>query len=139
MLDPIDSFTGRYEFLSNFFMQGLPLLSIEHHYQAAKTDSPRWAQAILSAPSPREAKKLGRRCPMRPTWEEEKVMVMRTLLRVKFMPGTPLARRLKRTRSRYLIEGNWWGDTFWGVCRGEGQNMLGLMLMDVRSELKAHD
>lgn len=34
-----------------------------------------------------------------------------------------------------LIEGNDWGDAFWGVCGGYGQNWLGVLLMLVRSEL----
>lgn len=30
-------------------------------------------------------------------------------------------------------EGNTWGDTFWGICGGQGSNMLGQLLMDVRA------
>ena len=45
--------------------------------------------------------------------------------------------RLLDTGDRELIEGNTWGDRFWGVCRGEGENKLGRILMRVRDELRA--
>jgi hypothetical protein len=35
-----------------------------------------------------------------------------------------------------LIEGNTWGDTFWGVCNGVGENNLGKTLMNVREILR---
>ena len=40
------------------------------------------------------------------------------------------------TRDRVLIEGNDWGDTFWGMTDGEGENHLGKILMRVRAELR---
>lgn len=40
------------------------------------------------------------------------------------------------TRDRMLIEGNDWGDTFWGMVDGEGENNLGKILMRVREEIK---
>jgi hypothetical protein len=39
------------------------------------------------------------------------------------------------TGDEELIEGNFWGDVFWGVCNGVGKNHLGKILMEVRSEL----
>ena len=35
-----------------------------------------------------------------------------------------------------LIEGNEWSDTFWGVCRGQGENWLGKILMKTRDNLR---
>jgi predicted NAD-dependent protein-ADP-ribosyltransferase YbiA (DUF1768 family) len=35
-----------------------------------------------------------------------------------------------------LIEGNTWGDKFWGQVKGEGANYLGRLLMKVREELQ---
>lgn len=122
-----------YAFLSNFYWHGN--WTVEHQYQAAKTDDPAWAAAILNAPTPGAAKKLGRKAPMRPTWEQEKVAVMLALLRMKFL-RPELAQKLLDTGDATLVEGNWWGDTFWGVCRGQGQNHLGRLLMQVRSELR---
>ena len=47
-----------------------------------------------------------------------------------------LALRLVETGTEELVEGNDWGDTYWGVCKGTGKNMLGKILMEVREELK---
>ena len=38
----------------------------------------------------------------------------------------------KPNKGKILIEGNWWKDTYWGVCDGKGQNKLGELLMKVR-------
>jgi ribA/ribD-fused uncharacterized protein len=124
---------GDHSFLSNFYRHGN--WTVEHHYQAAKTDDPVWAASILTAPTPLQAKRLGRKAPMRPTWEEEKVAVMLALLRVKFL-WPDLAQKLIDTGDAYLVEGNTWGDHFWGVCNGKGQNHLGHLLMQVREELR---
>jgi predicted NAD-dependent protein-ADP-ribosyltransferase YbiA (DUF1768 family) len=42
---------------------------------------------------------------------------------------------LKATGDEELVEGNWWNDTFWGVCNGVGENNLGKLLMKIRAEL----
>ena len=56
---------------------------------------------------------------------------MRQLLMTKFAwPGEQDL--LLKTGTAELIEGNWWGDTFWGVFNGAGQNHLGRLLMEVR-------
>lgn len=129
----IDKFEGDFAFLSNFDKHDG--WTVEHYYQAAKTDDPEWVAKILLAPTPAKAKKLGRQAPLRKTWENEKVVVMLSLLRLKFRK-TALAKKLLATGNAELIEGNWWGDTFWGVCKGQGKNMLGKLLMQVRAELR---
>lgn len=60
---------------------------------------------------------------------------MRALLMVKFAPATELAERLLATGDAQLVEGNTWGDTFWGVCDGVGENHLGRLHMWIRSML----
>lgn len=139
MTDRIDYFgtgqdAGDYSFLSNFYEHDG--WTVEHHYQAAKTDDPDWRHRILEAPTPGAAKKLGRRAPIRSAWDDEKVSVMFSLLRRKFSSGTELAQRLLDTGDAELIEGNWWGDTYWGKSKGIGQNWLGKLLMQIRSELR---
>ena len=47
-----------------------------------------------------------------------------------------LKEMLLLTGDQEIIEENYWGDTFWGVCRGKGQNHLGKILMKVRDELR---
>jgi hypothetical protein len=94
-----------------------------------------WKAAITDAPTPGESKKLGRRCPVREDWEEIKLSVMEELVRSKFS-NPKLSQKLLETNDKLLVEGNTWGDTFWGVCNGRGENHLGKILMKVRSELK---
>lgn len=143
-LPPIDSFSGEYRFLSNFYVFPLwiPDVSlwaptVEHGYQAGKTLDPDLRRRILVSGSPSLAKRLGRAVPLRNDWEQIKEAVMLDLLRRKFW--TPVfADRLLGTGNRLLAEGNTWGDTYWGVCGGLGHNRLGVLLMRVRDELAAH-
>ena len=44
--------------------------------------------------------------------------------------------KLLDTGDTELIEGNNWHDTFWGVCKGKGQNNLGKILMEVRKDIR---
>jgi len=35
-----------------------------------------------------------------------------------------------------IVEDNYWGDIYWGVCRGVGQNKLGKMLEKIKEEIE---
>lgn len=136
----IEFFTGEYRFLSNFFyptamveMDGLMYPSVEHAYQAAKTLNEALRLRFTNGTAA-EAKKMGRTLPKRPEFEALKVEIMYSLL-VKKFEGTDLEARLLATGDAELVEGNSWGDTFWGVCNGVGQNMLGRLLMQVRGRI----
>lgn len=56
---------------------------------------------------------------------------MRELLKQKFAKE-PFRTWLLNTGNEQLVEGNTWGDTFWGVCNGKGKNYLGALLMEIR-------
>jgi ribA/ribD-fused uncharacterized protein len=133
----IDSFSGPWGFLSNFapcevLLDGVAYPSVEHAYQAAKTlKLEQREKFLLNGVTPAMAKRMGRGVKLRPDWEEVKVGIMRDLLMQKFRP-TILRRKLLSTFQAELIEGNRWGDTFWGVCNGVGENWLGKLLMEVR-------
>ena len=136
----ISEFSGKYHFLSNFsqaevWLDGESYPSTEHAYQAAKTLDPQWREKIRSADTPNLAKRLGRKAPVRENWDEIKLDIMYELVRQKFCQHSALSRKLMDTEGIELIEGNWWGDKFWGVCGGEGENNLGKILMRVREEL----
>jgi ribA/ribD-fused uncharacterized protein len=137
-LDRIKEFQGDHRFLSNFYVPPGEKLSLEHVYQALKTNDKTWQELIMAAPSPGEAKRLGYQAPMRPDWEEIKVHVMHSLVYAKFATNDDLKKLLLNTGDAFLEEGNNWGDTFWGVDMktGEGLNMLGDILMSVRNEIK---
>jgi len=135
----INSFNGKYRFLSNFQaakvkLDGVTYDSVEHAYQAAKTldkDERKKFQGITAG----ESKRLGRSIVLRKDWESVKINIMRDLLKQKFSEHT-LKTDLLDTGDAVLIEGNNWNDTFWGVCRGVGHNWLGRLLMELRDELR---
>jgi len=134
----ISSFSGEYRWLSNFWpVPGWSIApTVEHRYQAAKTGISSEKEAIWLAPTPGKAKRLGSKVILSAGWESWKLSVMEQLLRAKFEePG--LRAKLLATGDEELVEGNNWGDTFWGVCNGEGENHLGKLLMKIRDELVA--
>jgi ribA/ribD-fused uncharacterized protein len=135
----IRSFSGAYEFLSNFYyvaiqFEGEWYLSVENAYQAAKSLVPAQRERFREV-GPGGAKRLGRQVTLRPDWEEVKEEVMLELLRKKFAYNG-LRLQLLETGNAQLIEDNTWGDTYWGVCGGKGRNRLGVLLMQVREELR---
>jgi ribA/ribD-fused uncharacterized protein len=136
----IAGFFGEHRWLSNFWPApvrwGVLCPTVEHAYQAAKSATPEGRAYIAASPTPAVAKRRGRLVTKRPDWGEVRVRVMHHLLRQKFVRGSVLATRLLETGDTQLVEANDWGDRFWGVCEGRGQNMLGRLLMTVREELK---
>jgi hypothetical protein len=137
----IDKFVGEHAFLSNFYDS--PVIfdektysTVEHAYQAAKTLDSSERNAIRTARTAGVAKRLGRKATIRQGWENMKVGVMLDLLREKFS-NPELRQQLLDTGDSELVEGNTWGDKFWGVDAktGHGKNMLGKLLMQVRMEL----
>ena len=139
MTPPITEFSGEYRWLSNFWMapieiQGWRFPSSEHAYQAAKSlDQNDWLAISLLTSG--QAKRFGRTIKIRADWEEIKVDAMRSILTAKFLQNPDLRARLIATGDAELIEGNHWGDTFWGVCKGQGKNILGKLLMELRQSL----
>ena len=133
-----------YTFLSNFYpctvkFMGVKFPSAEHAYQACRCSKEPDFAAILSASTPAEAKRVGRQVKARGgevgNWEETKTYIMYEIVRAKFFGNPQLAEKLLATEDQDLVEGNWWGDTFWGVCKGQGTNILGTILMIIRREL----
>lgn len=132
----IDSFRGEYRFLSNFYgcllaYNGHKYMSAEHAYQAMKAVNESDRCMIQRASSPGAAKRLGQTVKLKEDWEKIKMGHMLGILIAKFeIPS--LRDALLATDDAELIEGNTWGDTFWGVCNGVGENNLGKLLMRVR-------
>lgn len=110
-------------------------LTAEHAYQAAKTLDLIQKQKILQCSSAGKAKRLGKNVLLRSDWEKIKLGVMREILKSKFKPGSALCSMLISTRPHILVEGNHWGDKYWGVYRGQGLNRLGHLLMEIRDSL----
>jgi len=138
-MDTINSFSGHNRFLSSFYpaiviVDSISYCTVEHGYQASKNLSVEYRKTIRDATTPGEAKRLGQKVSLRADWDDIKIDRMYTLVKQKFsLPG--LKESLIATGDAELIEGNWWGDTFWGICKGVGRNELGKILMKVRWEL----
>jgi ribA/ribD-fused uncharacterized protein len=137
----IEHFNGEYGFLSNFYTaevvyEGIEYKSVEHAYQAAKSLDPAERNEVAMASTAGIAKKLGKHVTKRDDWDEIKLAVMFDLVMQKFKNHADLREKLIATGDQELVEGNWWGDRFWGVCKGTGENHLGKILMRVREEVK---
>lgn len=135
---PITSFTGKHGFLSNFYASpieqgGETYPTAEHFFQAMKTEDLEWRDRIRKAANPSEAKKLGRKVPLRPDWNQYRLHYMSLAITRKFAPGSVLLESLLATGDALLVEGNTWGDEYWGVCAGRGENHLGKLLMEWRN------
>ena len=94
MITRIDSFSGQYRFLSNFFpanftWRGLAWTSSECAYQAAKSLNPNdWLQAQSMTPG--QAKRFGKTVTMRPDWEQIKFCIMAEICKEKFTQNPEL-------------------------------------------------
>lgn len=137
----IIEFRGETRWLSNFAeaeveWEGRKYPTTEHAYQAAKTTIEEEIEWVRTAPTPGKARRRGQKVTMRPDWDDIKISVMKNLLEQKFQ--IPEYRDLLlETGGHHLMEGNTWGDCFWGVDlkTGMGTNHLGRLLMDVRDKL----
>lgn len=133
----IANFTGTYSFLSNFHphpmvVGGVEYPTLEHAFQAAKTDDIEDKRRIAALKTPGAAKKAGKKVRLVDNWNETRVGVMEGLLRHKFQ-DPEMKERLAGTAPEELVEGNTWRDTFWGQCPvGKGHNHLGKLLMKIR-------
>jgi ribA/ribD-fused uncharacterized protein len=149
----INKFKGEFHWLSNFYpvpvvLDGMTFESVEHAYVAAKTLDQQAREKIRRLPNAAAAKKLGRRIgrtiQLRPAWNDNfRTEVMRGLLKQKFQ-SLPLRQKLIDTGDEILIEGNHWHDNWFGCCRcskcgGQGRNILGVLLMEIRAECRSQD
>jgi ribA/ribD-fused uncharacterized protein len=133
-------FKDEFRWLSNFWpcrviFEGLEFDSVEAAYVAAKTKDINLRKAVQKLRTSGECKRFGRSIDLRHDWNDVRIDIMTNLIRQKFALGSELAAKLISTNSAEIIEGNSWNDTFWGVCRGKGENNLGKIIMMVRDEL----
>lgn len=144
----INGFLGPYTFLSNFYpaqvaLDGIIYPTVEHAYQASKTNVPSERAHVLASADARIAKRRGRHVTMSDGWERTKVGLMLILLQRKFQ-DSDLKAKLLATGDADLVEGNNWHDNFWGdcrckvrpLCKAPGENWLGRLLMQVRAGLR---
>lgn len=122
-------------------IEGKDYPTSEHYYQAQKfaTTDPAYAEKIRNAPNPKAAAELGRakREPaMRADWDQVKDDVMRKVVRQKFTVHESCRKTLFETGDEELIEDSP-VDWYWGCgADGTGKNMLGVILGEIRAELR---
>lgn len=137
-MNVINSFDGEYDFLSNFYecpilWKGNLYRNSESIYQSYKTlDN---VPFDFTKTTGSQAKKISKKLNVRPDWNKIKFDLMYEICQEKFNQNTDIAQKLMNTGDAILIEGNYWGDTYWGKCNGVGQNNLGKILMKIREEL----
>ncbi|KAK3914321.1 Retrovirus-related Pol polyprotein from transposon 412 [Frankliniella fusca] len=78
--------------------------SVEHTFQAAKADSLEEKDWIHGAPTPEDAKRLGKLVPLEDNWDDVKVQVMLKCLTSKFAEGTRERDLLAKTKNAELVE-----------------------------------
>ena len=135
----INAFRKEYFFLSNFYKcnvtyNGITFNSSEAAFQAQKCPARAREFSKLDAS---DAKAMGRHVTLRRDWESVKDNIMYEIVKAKFTQNETLKEKLLATGDSELVEGNDWNDKYWGVCNGVGKNMLGKILMRVRTELKS--
>lgn len=73
-----------------------------------------------------------------PNWNNIKVSIMKDILIAKASQHEYVYKKLMETGDRTLIE-NSWRDDFWGIGpKGDGQNQLGKLWMEIRENFKSH-
>ncbi|HAW30493.1 NADAR family protein [Gimesia maris] len=110
----------------------------EHYFQAQKFAEVQHREAIRKEPSPMQAARMGRdrKRPLRKDWESVKVAVMRTAVLSKFTQYEELRMLLLSTGERKIVE-HTTNDSYWGDGGdNSGKNMLGRILMEIRSQLR---
>jgi ribA/ribD-fused uncharacterized protein len=114
--------------------------TVEHFFQAMKTTDPAERERIRTAPTPGQAKRLGRKVQLRPDWQQAKLALMEFALRQKF--SRPEWAATLRDFEGEIVEWNTWHDNIWGKCtcprcQSQGENQLGRLLERLRAELRA--
>jgi ribA/ribD-fused uncharacterized protein len=130
-------FRGKYYFLSNFYpaeiiIGGQTYKTTEHYYQSQKTDNLNEQRFILESITPSQAKKRGSMVNIKKDWDQIKLAVMYIALKAKFIQHKDLMKMLLDTKGEYICEENDWGDRYWGMSNGVGENHLGVLLMKIR-------
>lgn len=130
-------------YMSNFsahriFLKGKSWRTTEHYFQAQKFAGTEHEEKIRLIESPMKAAEAGRdrKKPLRKDWEEVKEQIMLEALRAKFTQHDDLKAALLATGEAELIE-HTANDFYWADGGdGSGKNRLGILLMQVRQELK---
>jgi len=136
--------SGEYGFLSNLFpckidCYNKTFRSSEELYQYGKPKNKEIAEWIISAPKQHLVAMAAHGLfgfDIVENWNEIKVDRMKECLKIKFLQHPELEEKLLATGNLILIEDSK-TDALWGIGKkSNGKNMLGVLLMELREELK---
>jgi ribA/ribD-fused uncharacterized protein len=135
--------TGEYGCFSNFskhpvFLKGKRSPTSEHYFQAQKFAGEPDEEEVRMAKTAMIAARMGRdrKRPFRRDWEAVKERVMLDALRAKFTQHEELTAVLLDTGDAVLVE-HTANDSYWADGGdGSGKNRLGVLLMQLREELR---
>jgi ribA/ribD-fused uncharacterized protein len=141
-IEPIYFYEHEFYPFSNFssfmlFWKGEWWMSSEHVYHSEKFTDESIKDEIRNARSAHDAFKIGQQYKekRRSDWDIVKVGIMKDILRAKVAQHPYVKKKLIDSGNRELIEDSW-RDNFWGWGPNkDGQNQLGKLWMEVRSEL----
>lgn len=114
--------------------------TVEHYFQASKFDDDAVRCKIKEMTSPMKVANEGRKRKyvIRPDWEAIKERVMTKALLRKFLQHPKLRKEIILTGESNLIE-HTENDCYWGDGGdGSGENRLGILLMEVRTEVQKY-
>lgn len=132
-------------FRREVFFEGRVFPTAEHAYQAGKARKEEVREWILSAPSPSLVAMAAHGLyiwDIAPNWSKTKFDRMKRILRAKFSQHDDLKELLISTGSARLVEVGRTDNAvnrLWGEVNGKGKNMLGVLLMEIREEIKCED
>jgi ribA/ribD-fused uncharacterized protein len=131
---------GKYGPFSNFSdhavtFGGIGYPTAEHAFQAQKVTNNALRKKFAAAPTPKEAKEMGRNVTLRSDWESVKFDIMVAILTAKVEQHPAIADLLLSTGNSAIAEDSS-TDYVWGIGKdGSGTNLLGKAWMKVRSNL----
>lgn len=138
---PYGAFSNLYKRQIEF--EGCIFATSEHAYQAGKARKAEVRDWILNAPTPSLAAMAAHGLyvwDVVPDWAQIKFDRMRAVLRAKFDQHADLQQLLLSTNDARLVETGTVNNAvnrLWGEVQGKGENTLGVMLMELRSEYRA--
>lgn len=131
-----------YGYMSNFSHHGFEkdgkyYMTSEHYFQSKKFEDTKYEEKVRLTENPMIAANMGRNrdYPLRQDWEDIKDEIMYVAVYNKFIQNEEILSMLLETGNAELIE-HTKNDYYWGCgSEGNGKNMLGKILMYIRSQL----